>query len=56
MEPKNELLTKLYNAAALDFDAVFKEYSAYAERLSPYIKDTTSMISDLLEQRQQYSP
>jgi adenylosuccinate synthase len=51
MEPKNELLIKLYNASALDFDSVFQEYSAYAGRLAPYIKDTTSMISDLLERR-----
>jgi len=45
---KNELLTKMYNAAPLDFDAVFNEYLSYARRLAPHIKDTTSMISDLL--------
>jgi len=49
LESKNELLTRLYNAEALDFNKVFNEYSAYAERLVPYIKDTTAMISDLLE-------
>jgi adenylosuccinate synthase len=49
LESKNELLTKLYNAEALDFNKVFDEYSAYAARLVPYIKDTTAMISDLLE-------
>ena len=45
---KNELLTKMHNAAPLDFAAVFNEYMGYARRLAPHIKDTTSMISDLL--------
>ncbi len=49
LESKNEILTKLYNAEALDFNKVFAEYSGYAARLVPYIKDTTAMISDLLE-------
>ena len=49
LAPKNEVLTKIYNAAPFDLDAVFNEYSAYAARLAPYIKDTTSMINSLLE-------
>ena len=49
MAPKNEVLTKIYNAAPFDLDAVFHEYQGYAERLAPYIKDTTSMINSLLE-------
>ncbi|MCX5996877.1 MAG: adenylosuccinate synthase [Chloroflexi bacterium] len=49
LAPKNEILTKIYNAAPLDLDAVFNEYSVYAGRLAPYIKDTTSMINSLLE-------
>ncbi len=49
LESKNEMLIKLYNAEALDFNKVFDEYSGYAARLVPYIKDTTAMISDLLE-------
>ena len=47
--PKNEVLTKIYNAAPLDLDAVFTEYLGYAGLLAPYIKDTTSMINSLLE-------
>jgi adenylosuccinate synthase len=45
---KNELLTKVYNEPPLDLEAVFTEYSGYASRLAPYIKDTTSLISDLV--------
>ena len=49
MAPKNEVLTKIYNTAPLDLDAVFNEYQGYADRLALYIKDTTSMINNLLE-------
>jgi adenylosuccinate synthase len=45
---KNELLTKVYNEPPLDLEAVFTEYSGYASRLAPYIKDTTSLISELV--------
>ncbi len=49
MATKNEVLTKIYDASPLDLDAIFHEYQGYAGRLAPYIKDTTSMISSLLE-------
>ncbi|MFN8532542.1 MAG: adenylosuccinate synthase [Dehalococcoidia bacterium] len=41
---KNEVLTKIYGASPLDFDAVYAEQSAYAERLAPYVTDTGSLI------------
>ncbi len=34
---KNFLLEKKYNAAPIDFEEILREYSAYAERLAPYI-------------------
>lgn len=49
LAPKNEVLTKIYNASPLDLDTIFQEYQGYAGRLAPHIKDTTSMISSLLE-------
>jgi len=49
LAPKNEILTKIYDAPPLDLEAVFHEYQGYAGRLAPYIKDTTSMINSLLE-------
>jgi len=49
MATKNEVLTKIYDASPLELDAIFHEYQGYAGRLAPYIKDTTSMISSLLE-------
>ena len=45
---KNDLLTKIYNKPALDLQPVFDEYNGYAQRLRTFIKDTTSMISDLV--------
>ncbi|MCX6008212.1 MAG: adenylosuccinate synthase [Chloroflexi bacterium] len=45
---KNELLTKVYNVPALDLESIFKEYSGYAARLAPHIKDTTSLVNDLI--------
>ena len=45
---KNDLLTKVYDQPALDFDSIFAEYSNYGTRLGPYIEDTTALISDLV--------
>ncbi|MBN1376569.1 MAG: adenylosuccinate synthase [Dehalococcoidia bacterium] len=45
---KNDLLTKVYNAPPLDAESIFTEYSGYASRLAPHIKDTTSLINDLV--------
>ncbi|MGD0857149.1 MAG: adenylosuccinate synthase [Dehalococcoidia bacterium] len=45
---KNELLTKVYNVPALDLESIFKEYSGYAAQLAPHIKDTTSLVNDLI--------
>ncbi len=42
---KNEMLLALSpNAETVDIDAVFAEYSAYAERLAPYVCDTTTFL------------
>ena len=41
---KNELITKIYGRDPVDADAIIKEYTGYAEKLRPYIKDTALMI------------
>jgi len=48
LSSKNDLLTKIYNRPPFEMEAVFSEYDGYAQRLKAFIKDTTSMISDLL--------
>ncbi|MGA2367094.1 MAG: adenylosuccinate synthase [Dehalococcoidia bacterium] len=45
---KNDILTRVYNTAPLDLEAVFNEYWGYAQRLAHYIKDTTALLSDLV--------
>lgn len=49
LDVKNELLTKIYSLKPLDLKDVFEEYSAYSVRLRPYIKDTTTLINDLIK-------
>lgn len=44
VERKNLLLEKLYNVEGFDFDQMLAEYSAYAERLRPYVTDTNYSV------------
>ena len=48
---KNRLLTGLSGAdhVALDAAAIFAEYSSYAEKLRPYVGDTTAYLLDAAE-------
>src|SRR5262245_52684025 len=39
LEAKNRELALLYGEGALDFDAIYQEYSGYAERLRPRVCD-----------------
>jgi adenylosuccinate synthase len=39
VEAKNEIITKIYGGDALEFEAVYNEYLAYAERMRPFVKD-----------------
>ena len=39
---KNQLLTKVYNRLAVDADKIFADYLVYAERLRPYVADTSA--------------
>jgi adenylosuccinate synthase len=52
LELKNALLTKIYNAPPLSEDEVYRHYCAYGEKLAPYIKDTSSMLRDMMSRKQ----
>lgn len=41
---KNAIITKVYGADPLDFEAMYEEYSEYATLLTPYVADTTNML------------
>jgi adenylosuccinate synthase len=52
VEAKNQVLAVLYPAGdfePLDASAIFREYSAYAERLRSYIGDTTELLLSEIE-------
>ncbi|HEY81955.1 MAG TPA: adenylosuccinate synthase [Dehalococcoidia bacterium] len=48
---KNTILTKVYGADPLSEDEVYAQYCQYGEKLSPYIRETTAMIEEALEQK-----
>ena len=44
IDEKNFLLTKKYNAPAVDFDSVYRECMGYAERLIPYLGNVSVVL------------
>ncbi|MFI0423113.1 adenylosuccinate synthase [Spongiactinospora gelatinilytica] len=50
LNEKNQVLTKVYNRRVIDPDKVLEEYLGYAERLKPYIADTSLVLSRALDQ------
>jgi adenylosuccinate synthase len=50
LEQKNHLLVKVYNRRALEVDAVVEEMSGFAERLRPYVADTSREINTALDE------
>ena len=48
---KNVILEKLYNLPPLDPEAVIDEYLEYADRLRPYVVDTSLKIYDAIQRR-----
>lgn len=49
LEQKNFVLQKIYNHAPLDFEEILNEYQTYAEKISPYVCDTISLLNDELD-------
>jgi adenylosuccinate synthase len=49
LRDKNQLLTKVYNRRAIDMKQIAAEYLAYAERLKPYVADTSLALGKALE-------
>jgi adenylosuccinate synthase len=46
IEDKNFILTQLFKEEPLDGEAIYKEYREYAERLRPYVADTSLIINE----------
>ncbi len=49
LRDKNQLLTKVYNRRAIDAKLIAAEYLAYAERLKPYVADTSLALGKALD-------
>ncbi|HSW56947.1 MAG TPA: adenylosuccinate synthase, partial [Dehalococcoidales bacterium] len=52
LERKNRIITGAYGAEPLALEEVYQTYCAYAERLKPHIRETTSMIDNSLKNKE----
>ncbi|KAA1425217.1 adenylosuccinate synthase [Mumia zhuanghuii] len=48
LELKNQILTKVYNRRAVTVDEVVEELRSYADRLAPYVTDTTLLLEQAI--------
>ncbi len=46
---KNDLLQKVYGQEPLSASAIYEEYLGYAERLKPYVADTSRLVNDAID-------
>lgn len=50
IEAKNKLVTGVYEKEAMfDFDEVYNEFIVYAEKMKPYVDDTTVIVYDAIK-------
>jgi adenylosuccinate synthase len=49
VEEKNFYLTKLFQEEPLDSEAIYREYRAYADRLRPYVADTSMIMNEAIK-------
>ena len=52
LEQKNVVLTKVYGASPLSLEEVYSQYCQYAERLTPFIRETEPMVKQALERKE----
>ena len=49
MKAKNAYITKVLGGEALDVEEILTQYKAYAEKLRPYVKDTSVKVYDAIK-------
>jgi adenylosuccinate synthase len=49
LNDRNQLLVKIYNRRAIAAEAIVEEYLGYAERLRPYVADTSLLLNKALD-------
>lgn len=52
LETKNAVLTKIYNTSPLSLEEIYQQFRSYAEQLAPFIRDTGSVIQDIISRKQ----
>ena len=52
LEHKNTLLTRVYGANPLSLDDVYSQYCRYADRLSPHICDSITMLAEAMSRQE----
>ncbi len=50
LEYKNLLLTKIHETEPLSLEKMYRDYLEYGQRLAPYVRDTTVMLNEALDQ------
>ncbi|WP_166245845.1 adenylosuccinate synthase [Paenibacillus turpanensis] len=50
MLEKNRLIETMYGAQGLDVEPVLQEYLGYAEKLRPYVTDTSVVLNDAIDE------
>lgn len=50
LEEKNRLLERFYDMTGFEFDEVYQRYLACAERIRPYVTDTSVVLNDAIDQ------
>jgi adenylosuccinate synthase len=48
LKEKNQILTKVYGRLAIPIEGIMEDYVGYAERLRPYVADTTKLLHEAL--------
>lgn len=46
---KNDIITKLYGGEPVSFDKILKDYSVYAEKLAPFVTDTSVLVYNAIK-------
>ena len=49
VEAKNQIIQKIYNLEPLEFNSILDTYSAYADRLRPFVCDISVFLNDAID-------
>lgn len=53
IDAKNNLITKVYNNEPVSFNEIYNEYSGYAERIRPFVRDISVKVYDSIKEGKQ---